>query len=101
MSRPLANLLGRLAVRLCREERGGADPGQDELEEFDPAPHWQCPFGPAQLAFELCRLAVELEVLPTPDDWEMIAEVSTAAVHRAQQMLQDLPCRLSSIPAKP
>ena len=62
-------------VRLSREERGGADPGLDSLEEHEPEAHWQSPLSPAQLSLALALTALQLNVEPSPADWSLIAQV--------------------------
>ena len=60
---------------ICRQELGGADPGLDHLDQFEPEAQWQCSLGVAQLAFHLSLLAASVGVQATPDDWLILTQV--------------------------
>ena len=59
----------------CREQNGGKDPGQDELQQYQPQPHWQSPLSTAQLACQLVCLAQALDIEFPPADFVYVAEV--------------------------
>ena len=73
-----ADLPERLSTLWCREQNGGKDPGQDQLEEYHPEPHWQSPLPTAQLAWQLVQLASLCDASITAEDWLYVARVRCA-----------------------
>ena len=76
----LSAALRTKCLRLRREESGGADPGMDSVPEYEPEARWQCPLGPARLAWAISLTALQLDVLPSAADWSLIAEVRPSGI---------------------